>query len=727
MCLTLEHMIEKLAALCHRRRWTVLFAWIAVVVGVSIVAGAAGNRDVDGGRLNGTDSDKAGQIVDREFPAADGSEATIVFSAADGVAAHRAAIDQFVDSTRAIPGVTGAVTPFDQQGRVSADGRTAYVPVKLDRDTDGGVDPTGALRQHAAAMQRQGVETEFLGDAFTAGSVPAGEGFGLLAAAFILLIAFGSVVAMGLPIVTAVAGIVTSLGGVTLWSHVVQTPGFTAQVASMIGIGVGIDYALFIVTRYRAARARGLAEEQAIGEAFGTAGRAVTFAGCTVVISLLGMLLMGMSFFHGLALGTSSAVLVAVLAALTLLPALLGFAGDRIDRFSVHRRRHNGVRETAWHRWSRLVQRNPKRFAVAGFVVLLVAAAPVVSMRLATADAGNDPAGSTTRKAYDLLAGGFGPGANGPLYIVADTPDAAARVHVADLAARLAATPGVATVGAVVASPSGRAEAITVIPTTSPQDVRTEDLVRHLRDTVIPASGSGAHIGGQTASNVDFADLMSSRLPIFIGAVLLLSFLLLLAVFRSVLVPLKAVVMNLLSIGAAYGVMVMIFQWGWLAGLFGLHGAAPIEPWAPMMLFAIVFGLSMDYEVFLLSAVKEDYDATGDNSHAVVEGLASTARVITAAAAIMVFVFGSFILGDMRAIKLMGLGLSVAVLVDATIVRMILVPATMELLGDRNWWLPRWLDRRLPHLQVERTPHLAVVPTSGAVDDERDLVEAGSR
>ncbi len=721
MGLTLEHMIEQLAALCHRRRWTVLFAWLAVVVGVSLVAGAAGNRDVDGGRLNGTDSDKAGQIVDREFPAAGGSEATIVFSAPDGVAAHRAAIDQFVDSTRALAGVTGAVTPFDQAGRVSADGRTAHVPVRLDKSTRGtAADPTGALRERAAAMRREGVDTELLGEAFTAGSVPAGEGFGLLAAAFILLIAFGSVVAMGLPIVTALAGIVTSLGCVTLWSHVVQTPGFTAQVASMIGIGVGIDYALFIVTRYRAARRRGLDGAQAIDEAFGTAGRAVAFAGCTVVISLLGMLLMGMSFFHGLALGTSSAVLVAVLAALTLLPALLGFAGERIDRLSLHRRRHHTPAETAWHRWSRLVQRNPKRFAVAGLVVLLVCAAPVVSMRLATADAGNDPVGSTTRKAYDLLADGFGPGANGPLFIVAETPDAAAGGHVADLAARLADTPGVASVGPIVRSPSGRAATITVIPTTSPQDVRTEDLVRDLRDVVIPASGSGAHVGGQTASNVDFADLMSSRLPIFIGAVLLLSFLLLLAVFRSVLVPLKAVVMNLLSIGAAYGVMVMVFQWGWLASLFGLHGAAPIEPWAPMMLFAIVFGLSMDYEVFLLSAVKEDYDATGDNSHAVVEGLASTARVITAAAAIMVFVFGSFILGDLRAIKLMGLGLSVAVLVDATVVRMVLVPATMELLGDRNWWLPRWLDRVLPHLAVERTPPLAVV-SAPVGEDEREL------
>ncbi|MCU1501584.1 MAG: hypothetical protein JWM12_938, partial [Ilumatobacteraceae bacterium] len=357
-----------------------------------MLAGAAGSHDADGGRLDGTDSDTAQQIVHREFPADDGSEATIVFYAADGVAAHRAAIDRFVASAGSLHGVTGMTTPFERPDHISADGRTAYVPVTLDQDLAGSADdPTGALRERAAAMQGQGVETELLGDAFTDGTVPASEAFGLLAAVFILLLAFGSIVAMGLPIVTAIAGIVTGLGGVTLWSHVVQTPSFTTQVASMIGIGVGIDYALFIVTRYRAARHRGLNGEQAIAEAFGTAGRAVTFAGCTVVISLLGMLLMGMSFFHGLAIGTSSAVLVAVIAAITLLPALLGFAGDRIDRLSLHRRHQPTGRETAWHRWSRLVQRNPKRFAVGGLVVLLAAATPVLSMRLATADPGNDP------------------------------------------------------------------------------------------------------------------------------------------------------------------------------------------------------------------------------------------------------------------------------------------------------------------------------------------------
>ncbi len=527
---------------------------------------------------------------------------------------------------------------------MSADGTTAFIRVDIDQDRIGANDdPTGALLERAKALQQGGVQVEFLGDGFINDGPPASEMFGILAAVFILLIAFGSVVAMGLPIITAIAGIITALGGVTLWSHVLQTPGFTTQVASMIGIGVGIDYALFIVTRYRGARQRGLDGEAAIVEAFGTAGRAVAFAGCTVMISLLGMLLMGMSFFHGLAIGTSTAVLVAVLAALTLLPALLGFAGNHIDRLSVHRREPTGATESGWHRWSRFVQRNPKRFAIGGSScssprprrcsacawrwptrqrpervaprARRTTCWPTASAPAATARCSSSPTRPTPR-----------PSAMPPTW-----PSAWRR------------RPASQSVGPLMPSASGQAAAIIVTPTTSPQDERTEDLVRTVRDDVIPASGADAHVGGQTAANVDFADLMSSRLPIFIGAVLLLSFLLLLAVFRSVLVPLKAVVMNLLSIGAAYGVMVMVFQWGWLGVADRRPRWAPIEPWAPMMLFAIVFGLSMDYEVFLLSAVKEGYDETGDNSYAVVEGLASTARVITAAAAIMVFVFGSFV------------------------------------------------------------------------------------
>ena len=710
-------MLEKLASVCHRRRWIVIAVWIAAAVGMSILSGSHGAKYSGGGRLTGTDSDKAYELLRTEFPDASGDSVIVVFHRADGIAASRQAITAYIHTVSGLPDIAAVHGPV-----VSADGRTSYASVDVrGNGTDNGAntDLANNLEGVARPLTASGTQVEFLGNQFHNGSVPSSEAFGLLAAVVILLIAFGSVVAMGLPIITAIIGIVVGLSGVTLWANVVQTPDFTVQVASMVGIGVGIDYALFIVTRYRDAMQRGLSSADAVVEAISTAGRAVAFAGCTVMISLLGMFVMGLPFLYGLALGTSSAVLVAVLAALTLIPALLGVLGRHLDRFSVHRK-HTVERETVWHRWSRLVQRHPLKFALSGLTVLLVAGIPVLSMRLAGADSGNDPTASTTRKAYDLLSDGFGAGTNGPLLIAIPTPDAASRASAEALRTAIAANSGVASVGGLVPSASGAAELLQVVPTSSPQAVATEHLVAELRTKLIPSSGLDAHVGGQTASNVDFAEKMSSRLPVFIGAVLVLSFLLLMAVFRSVLVPLKAVVMNLLSIGAAYGVMVAVFQWGWLGSLFGVESGAPIEPWAPMMLFAIVFGLSMDYEVFLLSSIKERFTSTADNSHAVVEGLASTARIISAAAAIMVCVFGTFILGDLRSIKLIGLGLAVAVLVDATIVRMVLVPATMELLGTRNWWMPKWLDRVVPRLDIERH-HEAT-----AADDAGESGSAGS-
>jgi putative drug exporter of the RND superfamily len=696
-------MFATLATTCRRHRWIVIALWIAAAVGITAFASSSGGEYADGGSLNGTDSDKAYDIFRQEFPMASDESAAIVFHSDDGVFGSRAAIESYLATVASGARLAGAESPFAEAAHISADGDTAFTDIGfLDGYPDSATMSRSQLMDEAATdLRAHGVQVEFLGDDFVEGGVPSNEMFGLLAAALILLIAFGSVVAMGLPVFTAIIGIVIGLGGVALWANAIDTPDFTVQVASMVGIGVGIDYALFIVTRYREAQQRGVDPDDAIVESISTAGRAVAFAGCTVVISLLGMFLMGLPFLYGLAVGTSTAVLVAVLAALTLIPALLGVLGRHLDRLSIHRR-HRRERETVWHRWSRLIQRHPAKFALGGLTVLVVAATPVLVMRLATADAGNDPKTSTTRRAYDLLADGFGPGTNGPLIIVASTPDDASRDAMQALPALVESTEGVASVGTVVPSPSGNAALLNVIPTTAPQDAATFDLVHRLRDTVIPSTGLDAHVGGQTASNVDFSTLMSSRLPIFIGAVLVLSFLLLMAVFRSLLVPLKAVVMNLLSIGAAYGVMVAVFQWGWFGNLIGVDGGAPIEPWAPMMLFAIVFGLSMDYEVFLLSSIKERYDKTGDNSHAVVEGLASTARVITAAALIMVCVFGSFVTGDLRSIKLIGLGLSVAVLVDATVVRMVLVPATMELLGRRNWWMPRWLDRVVPKLAIEQ-------------------------
>jgi RND superfamily putative drug exporter len=576
----------------------------------------------------------------------------------------------------------------------------------------------------AKPLTSQGVDVEFAGNWFNQVDMPASEAVGVLAAIVVLLIAFGSLIAMGLPIVTALVGIGISAAGIGVLANFLSTPDFAPQVAAMIGIGVGIDYALFIVTRYRRALHSAASPEAAVIEAMNTSGRAVVFAGVTVMISVLGILLMGLPFLHGLAVGTSLAVFIAVLAAITLLPALLGFAGTSIDRFRVGRRKQS-TGETMWHRWARVVQRRPGIVAFAGFAVLAVMIVPAFALRLGGADASTDPPSSTTHKAYELVAQGFGPGANGPILVVADASKPGAAAGVPQLVKALRATPGVASVSDATINPSGTAALITVIPAPGPQDEATQQLVHHLRDDVVPnataGTGLAVNLGGQTASNIDFADVIGQRLPLFMGAVLTLSFLLLMVVFRSLLVPLKAVIMNLLSISAAYGVIVAVFQWGWGADLLNVS-AAPIEPWVPMMLFAIVFGLSMDYEVFLLSAVREEYDRTGDNGNAVAEGLASTARVITAAALIMVFVFGSFVVADLRALKLIGLGLAVAVAIDATIVRVVLVPATMELLGDANWWLPRWLQRVVPRIRIEEAPAEPELPEPSREDE---LVGAG--
>ena len=707
-------MLRQLALLCFRHRRLTLLAWLVALVGVSFAAGAAGGEFAQGGRLPGTDSDTAYELLLAEAP----DDANIAGDAVQLVIRDRAGVadptvagrvDELLHGLASTDGVLYSPASAAEL-TVSSNGTVATATMTLDKD-DAGV--TDRLLAERARLEGTGTSVDYGGYRFQDGGVPTTEVFGLLAAVVILLISFGSLVAMGLPILTAIFGIVVGLAGVDLWAAVVDTPDFTVQVASMVGIGVGIDYSLFIVTRYREALRRCGDPLQATLEAIDTAGRAVVFAGITVMISLLGMLLMGMSFLNGLALGTSTAVLVAVLAAITLLPASLGFIGHRIDKLSFHHRDRR-IGESGWHRWSRFVQRHAVACAIGGFVVLGALVVPSFAMRFASADAGNDPQGTTTRLAYETLAEGFGPGYNGPLLVV--TPLIDDQTAADRLAALLANEPGIQTIGGVDESASGTVAVITAIPTTGPQDPATAALVHHLRDDVIAGSGIEAYVGGRTAGDVDFSEQMSSRLPIFIGAVLVLSFLLLMVVFRSILVPIKAVLLNLLSIGAAYGVLVAVFQWGWLGGLIGVEEGAPIEPWAPMMLFAIVFGLSMDYEVFLLSSVKERVARGEGNSHAVVEGLASTARVITAAAAIMMSVFGTFVLGDLRAIKLIGLGLAVAVLLDATIVRMLLVPATMELLGERNWWLPRRLARVLPNLPVEGSyPHVPVSHGSGLV------------
>ncbi len=705
-------MLERCARVMYRRRRYVLASWIVLLVGVFALSGAIGGAFKTEFKLPGTESQAAFDLLQRSSFRDRQIQAQIVFAADQGVDDPQVQQELerlFARIEAKVPNVN-VVSPYSPEGatQVSKDGRIAYAQLNFaDRSAESFNELGRQIKAWGADIRVPGLAVEYGGNMFAKpGLNGTSEAIGLAAAMIILLVAFGSVLAMGLPIGTALFGIGTGIAVVLITRNAINMPDFTSSAVAMVGLGVGIDYALFIVTRYRENLAAGLDPEHATVRAIGTAGRAVLFAGTTVIISVLGLLLMKTTVMRGTAVAVSIGVFTTMLASLTLLPALLGFVGANIDKFGLpHRKAENLTEETGWQRWSHVLQRHPWPAALAGLAVLLLLAVPFLSMRLGFADAGNRPTSDTTRRAYDELSKGFGPGFNGPLLLAAETPDGDADLAVLQqLSATLAKTPGVAYASPAIPNAEKTVAIMQVIPTTDPQAEATADLVAHLRDTVIPDATKGevaVKVGGITAAADDFAKYTAQRLPIFMGAVLLLSFLLLMVVFRSLLVPLKAVIMNLLSIGAAYGVVVAVFQWGWGASLIGVARPTPVEAWAPVFIFAIVFGLSMDYEVFLLSRIREEYDRTHDNANAVADGLALTARVITAAALIMVCVFGSFVFGSEVALKLMGLGLAVAVLVDATIVRLVLVPSTMELLGDWNWWLPKWLDRILPKINVE--------------------------
>ncbi len=710
-------LLERMGSFCFNHRRIVLLVWILALPASFGVSGALGGKfnDAQGGG-GGTESSKAIDVFSREFPEgkaqSNGEAGEIVFKVDGGIESKKAEITTWLEGFAKNKIVASVSNPFTstQPGQVSPDGTVGLSQVTFKPGVDLNTQPLKLVKT-AKSLRAQGVTTEFGGLPFAGFSLPPSEAFGLLAAVIILLLAFGSIIAMGLPILTAALGVGIAVAGVGIWSAFMDMPSFVTSITGMIGLGVGIDYVLFIVTRYKDELHEGKNPHDATVRSITTAGRAVVFAGCTVIISMLGMFLMGLSFINGIALAGATPVFVIVLAAITLIPAMLGFVGHNIDKFSIHRGPAKPKdQETGWHRWSRLVQRQAWPFAIGGLVVLVVASIPLLSLRLGFSDQGNNAKDNTTRKAYDIKASVFGPGSNAPGLIAIEAPTPESAAVVAKLEAAVKSTPGVA-FAAAQPLPSGKAFLINFTPTTGPQDEATDQLVHDLRKNVIApiiaGSGATAYVGGFTAGGIDFASLIGGRLPLFIGVVLILSFLLLMAVFRSVLVPLKAVIMNLLSIGAAYGLVVAVFQWGWGGWLLGVGKPGPIEPWIPMMMFAIVFGLSMDYEVFLLSRIREYYDHGKDNGSAVVEGLASTARVITAAAAIMVCVFLGFALGE-RSIKVMGLGLATAVFIDATIVRIVMVPATMELLGDRNWWFPRWLDKVIPKLNVEGTPEPVV-------------------
>ncbi len=683
-----------------------------MLVGVNVLAQSAGGDLVKSLSLPGTESQRTFDVMKADFNQA-GDTGYLVFKSNTEGGVRSATVTDVIEK-RVVPAlrqekhVASVTTPYEPGGArfVSTDGKIAYAEIQFDvQANDVPVDVASHMRAVVKQSNSSTLQVELAGSMFTDQTQPKSEAIGILAAVLILLVAFGSVLAMGLPIMTALFGIGIGLAVVTLLARFADVPSFAPQVTAMIGIGVGIDYALFISTRYREALSEGHDPESAVVHAIDTSGRAVLFAGGTVVISLLGLFLIGLSFIRGLSIGAALAVLLVMAAAVTLLPAVLGFVGRTIDKWSLPTAKQpKDPERTIWAKWARIIQRRPWPVAIGGLAVLLVLTIPATGLRLGVADAGNDPTALTTRRAYDLLSEGFGPGFNGPLIVVSETHSAGDVAAMSRVAEAIKATPDVASVGPVIPSPNGKAVFVQVVSMGSPQDASTTRLVHRLRDSVIPASEQGstlqAQVGSETAVGVDLADTMGSRLPYMFLAILLLSFVLLMLVFRSLLVPLKAVIMNLLSIGAAYGVIVAIFQNGWLKNLVGIGKEGPIEAWVPMMLFAIVFGLSMDYEVFLLSRIKEEYDRDHDNATAVSHGLAKTARLITAAAAIMICVFGSFVLSDLRVLKLIGFGLAFAVFIDATVVRLVLVPATMALLGDRNWWLPKALQW-LPRIQVE--------------------------
>jgi putative drug exporter of the RND superfamily len=707
-------VLRRLAAWCYRRRRRVVVGWVIALVVISVLGQTVGGDLLKTFSLPGTESDRAFSVLKREF-ARKGDTGDLVFRVKGPGDVNspdvRNEIEPVFEKLRKEPHVVSVTSPYEPAGNrfIAQGGKIAYAEILFNvQANDVPLDLASNMRTIGKDANSPRLQVELGGSMFTEQTQPASEAIGILAAAVILLIAFGSLLAMGMPIMTALFGIGIGLAFVNLLARVLDVPSFAPQVTALIGIGVGIDYALFISTRYREGLHEGRDPENAVVHAIDSSGRAVLFAGGTVVISLLGLFLIGVSFIRGLAVGASLAVLFVMAAAVTLLPAVLGFAGHTIDRFALpSARRGRSVENSFWARWSRTLQARPWPAAIGALVILVVLAVPFFGLRLGVADAGNDPTSLTTRRAYDLLSQGFGPGFNGPLLVTSEVRSPADLGTAARLGAAIARDPGVAQVSPPISSPNGRGVLLQVISKGSPQDQSTTELVHRLRDTTIPTATRGStldvHVGGQTAVGVDLADTVGQRLPYMFLAILLLSFVLLMLVFRSLLVPLKAVIMNLLSIGAAYGVIVAIFQWGWLKDVVGIGKEGPIEAWVPMMLFAIVFGLSMDYEVFLLSRIKEEYDRTHDNADAVAHGLAKTARLITAAAAVMICVFGSFVLSDLRVLKLIGFGLAFAVFIDATLVRLVLVPATMELLGDRNWWFPKALDW-LPRVQVEGEP-----------------------
>jgi RND superfamily putative drug exporter len=709
--------MRRFATWCTGHRKTVIFSWLGTLIAIGMISGSVGSDFTEEFKLPSSDSQEAFELLEDKFPQQSGVTAEIVYKApagADSPAVKKKMEGVFAEATK-LPHVSEVASPYASggAGAISKDGEIAYATVQYDVSTD------KLEKDDIKKLVSIGEAADGAGLTVAVGGAPVEEVrgeeegdlsflVGLGAAVVILLLTFGSAVAMGLPLITALFALGVGISLVTLGTHIFDTADFAPELAAMIGLGVGIDYALFILTRFRNGLDEGLEPREAAIASVDTAGRAVLFAGITVIISLMGMLLLGISFLYGVAIAAALAVLFTMIAALTLLPALLTIAGRRVDKLRIPglgKREPSTAEDTKWFRWSREIQKRPVAAALLSGGLLIVLCIPTLSLRLGSNDAGTDPAGSSTREAYDLLAEGFGPGFNGPFVMAAALPSKGDDAGLVELRKAVGNEEGVAKTTSITLNPAENTGVFQVYPTTSPQSEDTTKLLDHIRNDVIPPieqkTGAQLHVGGITAIFEDFGDAISKKLPLFIGVVILLSALLLMTVFRSVVVPLKAIAMNLLSIGAAFGLIVAVFQWGWGASIIGVDGTGPIISFFPIFLFSIVFGLSMDYEVFLMSRIHEEWEHRKDASLAVTRGLALTGRVITAAAAIMITVFASFMLGDDRIIKLFGLGLAAAVFIDAVIIRSVLVPALMQLFGKSAWWLPDWLDRILPKLHVE--------------------------
>jgi len=702
--------MNRLAQFSFKHRRTVIVLWVLLLLGIGGLGKLVGSEYSTSFALPNTESSRAMAIISKSFPQQSGDNIQVVFQGNSDLTSgpNRRAIDSLIGSLEKLPHVVSVEDPSDPHNRaLSPDKKIGFATVHLDGQAK--ALPKKAIADVIATAKSARtalLQVELSGEALKQVEKPMGPsestGIALLAAFFVLLLTFGSVVSTIIPIIVAIVGLGISSSLIALLSHLFITASFAPTLAALVGLGVGIDYALFIVTRFRRSIHEGKTAEESIQIALMTSGRAVLFAGTIVCISMLGLFTVGVSMLYGVAVATSIAVLVTMLAALTLLPAMLSIVGKNIDKLKIPGKKLHEESEgsNGWRNWSKMVQRYPIRWISAAALIVLFLAIPALSMRTGSSDAGNDAKNSTTRNAYDILAKGFGPGYNGPLMLVATLPKGS-DIHALDpLRSSITKDDDVATVFPAMVTQDGEHAIISLYAKSAPQDEATSNLVKRLREHTIPNSIRGTeitvYVGGLVAINQDFADVLKGKLPFFIGSVVLLSFLLLMVLFRSLLIPATAALMNLLSMGAAFGVIVAAFQWGWAEPLLGSKGG-PIEPFLPIMLFAIVFGLSMDYEVFLVTRIQEEWLQTKDNSMAVNRGLAATGGVITAAATIMVVVFTAFVFGGERTIQEFGSGLAVAVLVDATIIRSTLVPALMQLANRANWWLPDWL-RRVLHM-----------------------------